>query len=216
MLEQTKKTMDCCGIQPLAPVNAPVPAPLTLNQIPLGSLAPQVDAYNALLILLNSQSNAAWYSLFDQLTVSSSSYDSAKATLDAIVASAAATLTNARILLISPDGRVFYDSSKGTTNSFSNIPGQFNGYVATSSGGAVTTKLNTGDGNINGNHGMRPDVISSLIFNPTGYGYTTYESTSTGEYSAYVSKRIGTQGIANSFIAPGVIVRAVTTITISY
>jgi hypothetical protein len=206
--------MDCCGIQPLPPVNAQAPPPETLTKIPAGSLASQVVAYNALLAFVNSQTNSAWFDLFDQLTISSSTYSSAKATLDALVASASDTLTGARILMISPDGRVFYDSSKGTTNSFSNIPGQWNGYVATSSGGAVTTKLNTGDGNINGNHGMRPDVISSLIFNPTGYGYTTYESTSTGDYSAYVSKRIGAQGIANSFIAPGVIVRVVTTITL--
>jgi len=196
--------MDCCGIQPLPPVNAQAPPPDTLTKIPAGSLASQVVAYNDLLAFVNSQTNSAWFDLFSLLT-SSSTYTSGKAALDAL-----STSSGYRILMINPEGKVFYDSSKGTNNTYTNSP---NGFTTTVANGGTTALVPNTSGYINDNHNTRPDVISSLIFNPTGYGYSSYQSTSTGAYSAYVSKRIGNQGYANSFVAPGVTVRVVTAIT---
>jgi hypothetical protein len=193
--------MDCCGIQPLPPVNAPVPAPLTLNQIPLGSTKTQVDQYNTLNIWVNSVTPKTWYDIFTELQASAT-YNTALATLNGILATAPNTLNSPRILIASPSGGVFYDSKTSTNNQYTYTPTGFKGNT-----GSTTTLTPFFDGYINNNHNTRPDVITSLIFNPTGYGYATYESGTTKTYNTYVSKRIGTSGIVNSFIAPGCTVR---------
>uniref|UniRef100_A0A6C0K167 Uncharacterized protein n=1 Tax=viral metagenome TaxID=1070528 RepID=A0A6C0K167_9ZZZZ len=199
--------MDCCGIQPLPPVNAPVPAPLTLNQIPLGSTQIQVDQYNTLLIWVNSVNSKTWFDIFTQLQASST-YSTALTALSNILATAPATLSAPRILIASPSGGVFYDSKTGTTNQYTYTPSGFKGNT-----GSATVLTPYFDGYINSNHNTRPDVISSLIFNPSGYGYATYQSGTTSTYNTYVSKRIGSSGIVNSFIAPGCTVRVSSAIT---
>jgi len=198
--------MSSCGIQSLPSCNAVAPPPEFLTTIPKTSTTNQVTNYNILQAWVNTLLNSTWYSYYQDLSASST-YTTGKAECDAFYATAPSTLTNARVLVMSPEGRVFYDSAKGTSNTYANSPTGFSGYVATTSAGSPTTKLNNGDGNINGNHGMRPDVIAALNFNPTGYGYATYYSTTALYESTYVSKRIGDPLGASSFAWPGCVIR---------
>jgi hypothetical protein len=183
-----------CGIQSLPSCNAVAPPPQFLTTIPRTSVTAQVKSYNALQAWVNTITSATWYDYYYLLTVEST-YDQGVATLNSFLATAPKTISSARVLVIGVDGKVYYDSSKGGKNTWANSPGTAN--------------------TINDNHNTRPDVISSLIFDPTGYGYSSYTSQSTDSYRSYVSKRIGLEGTPNSFAIPGCTIRVTCGTTIA-
>jgi len=152
--------------------------------------------------------SSAWYDIFVSLTAEST-YGEGRASLQSFVATAPSAITGARVLMIGVDGKVYYDSGRSSSSSYANT--WANSPIKYSAAGAF-------DGNINGNHNTRPDVFSSLLFDPTGYGYASYTSSSVGSYNSYVSKRIGLEGTSNSFAIPGCVVRVScsTTLPTSY
>jgi hypothetical protein len=184
--------MSPCGIQNLPSCNAVALPPQFLTTIPRTSVSAQVTSYNYLQTWVNTLTSSAWFDIFEALTASST-YGTGTAALQSFLATAPSAITSARVLVMGVDGKVYYDSGK-SNNTYANSP---NGYSAA---GAF-------DGNINGNHNTRPDVFTALLFDPTGYGYASYTSSSVGSYNSYVSKRIGLEGTPNSFAIPGCNIR---------
>lgn len=195
--------LNCCP--PLVPNATFHSSPYFLNEIPASATPQQRNLYITLTRWVNSQSEAYWANIIDELLVTDT-YTAGVADSRAFVDTAPSSLVQSglnspRLLITAPDGRVLFDSSKSdtlgtkstdTANTFANsertLPKITVSPNQTSTPSSVAVVNPIGD-----NHNTRAAIMTSLLMQPSGLGYQTYYSTTVKTDQSYVAKRIGSQ-----------------------